>query len=89
MALSRDDYISNSIEAQRVSLAPTTYKTNIVTNSPIKHSIITKQNREALLRLMVDVAVMLGADKTTAESQMTVVLEFEIKLAQVMKRFHF
>ncbi|XP_062841848.1 phosphate-regulating neutral endopeptidase PHEX [Trichomycterus rosablanca] len=57
LALSRDDYISNSTEAQT--------------------------NREALLRLMVDISVMLGADTITAEGQMKAALEFEMKLAQI------
>lgn len=61
LALSREDYTTNSTEAQT--------------------------NREALLRLMVDFAVMLGANKETAESQMNDALEFEIKLAQIMIPF--
>ncbi|XP_053084068.1 phosphate-regulating neutral endopeptidase PHEX isoform X2 [Pangasianodon hypophthalmus] len=58
LALSRDDYITNSAEAQT--------------------------NREALLKLMVGVAVMLGANEQTAESQMKAVLDFEMKLAQIV-----
>lgn len=41
------------------------------------------QYREALLRLMVDVSVMLGANELAAEAQMKPVLDFEMKLAQV------
>ncbi|KAF4095774.1 hypothetical protein G5714_023377 [Onychostoma macrolepis] len=40
--------------------------------------------REALLRLMVDVSVMLGANEQDAEVQMKPVLDFEIKLAQIV-----
>uniref|UniRef100_A0A8C1HEV7 Phosphate regulating endopeptidase homolog, X-linked n=1 Tax=Cyprinus carpio carpio TaxID=630221 RepID=A0A8C1HEV7_CYPCA len=40
--------------------------------------------REALLRLMVDVSVMLGANEQDAEAQMKPVLDFEIKLAQIV-----
>ncbi|MCJ8745917.1 hypothetical protein PDJAM_G00135640 [Pangasius djambal] len=58
LALSRDDYITNSAEAQT--------------------------NREALLKLMVGVAVMLGANEQAAESQMKAVLDFEMKLAQIV-----
>ncbi|XP_012675655.2 phosphate-regulating neutral endopeptidase PHEX [Clupea harengus] len=43
--------------------------------------------REALLSLMVDLAVMLGADQQAAEAQMRPVLEFEIKVAQIMIPF--
>ncbi|KAL2085856.1 hypothetical protein ACEWY4_019176 [Coilia grayii] len=58
---SREDYITNSTEAQRY--------------------------REALLSLMVDVAVMLGASQQAAQAQMTQVLDFEVKLAQIMIPF--
>ncbi|XP_060756799.1 phosphate-regulating neutral endopeptidase PHEX isoform X1 [Neoarius graeffei] len=58
LALSRDDYITNSAEAQT--------------------------NREALLKLMVDVAVMLGASEQAAETQMKATLDFEMKVAQIM-----
>lgn len=44
------------------------------------------QYREALLRLMVDVSVMLGANEQTAEAQMKPVLDFEMKLAQVSSK---
>uniref|UniRef100_A0A9J8AQL5 Phosphate regulating endopeptidase homolog, X-linked n=1 Tax=Cyprinus carpio carpio TaxID=630221 RepID=A0A9J8AQL5_CYPCA len=40
--------------------------------------------REALLRLMVDVSVMLGANEQDAEAQMKPVLDFEIKLAKIV-----
>uniref|UniRef100_A0A8C2EZU3 Phosphate regulating endopeptidase homolog, X-linked n=1 Tax=Cyprinus carpio TaxID=7962 RepID=A0A8C2EZU3_CYPCA len=40
--------------------------------------------REALLRLMVDVSVMLGANELDAEAQMKPVLDFEIKLAKIV-----
>ncbi|XP_060718115.1 phosphate-regulating neutral endopeptidase PHEX [Tachysurus vachellii] len=58
LALSRDDYTTNSAEAQT--------------------------NREALLNLMVGVAVMLGANQQAAESQMKAALDFEMKLAQIV-----
>uniref|UniRef100_A0A8B9KSA5 Phosphate regulating endopeptidase homolog, X-linked n=1 Tax=Astyanax mexicanus TaxID=7994 RepID=A0A8B9KSA5_ASTMX len=44
-------------------------------------------NREALLRLMVDVSLMLGADAKTAEAQMKSALSFEMKLAKIMIPF--
>ncbi|XP_051970428.1 phosphate-regulating neutral endopeptidase PHEX-like [Xyrauchen texanus] len=40
--------------------------------------------REALFRLMVDVSVMLGANEQAAETQMKQVLDFEMKLAQIV-----
>ncbi|XP_048868278.1 phosphate-regulating neutral endopeptidase PHEX isoform X2 [Brienomyrus brachyistius] len=43
--------------------------------------------REALLRLMVEVAVMLGANQQIAQTQMEEVLAFEGKLAEVMIPF--
>ncbi|XP_056595080.1 phosphate-regulating neutral endopeptidase PHEX isoform X2 [Triplophysa dalaica] len=43
--------------------------------------------REALLRLMVDVSVMLGASEQAAEAQMKSVLDFEMKLAQILIPF--
>ncbi|MFT7812528.1 phosphate-regulating neutral endopeptidase isoform X1 [Arapaima gigas] len=43
--------------------------------------------REALLSLMVDIAVMLGAEKRSAETQMKDVLAFEMKLAEIMIPF--
>ncbi|KAI5610234.1 phosphate-regulating neutral endopeptidase isoform 2 precursor, partial [Silurus asotus] len=58
LALSRDDYINNSTEAQT--------------------------NREALLKLMVGVAIMLGANQQAAEAQMKEALDFEMKIAQIM-----
>ncbi|KAG5268072.1 hypothetical protein AALO_G00207930 [Alosa alosa] len=43
--------------------------------------------RESLLSLMVDIAVMLGAKQQAAETQMKAVLDFEIKVAQIMIPF--
>uniref|UniRef100_A0A8C9RZX5 Phosphate regulating endopeptidase homolog, X-linked n=1 Tax=Scleropages formosus TaxID=113540 RepID=A0A8C9RZX5_SCLFO len=43
--------------------------------------------REALLKLMVDVAVMLGADEQSAHAHMMDVLTFEMKLAEIMIPF--
>lgn len=40
-------------------------------------------NVKAYLELMVDVAVMFGANRTRAEKEMTDVLKFEIELAKV------
>uniref|UniRef100_A0A8C9TN93 Phosphate regulating endopeptidase homolog, X-linked n=1 Tax=Scleropages formosus TaxID=113540 RepID=A0A8C9TN93_SCLFO len=42
--------------------------------------------REALLKLMVDVAVMLGADEQSAHAHMMDVLTFEMKLAEKRKK---
>ncbi|KAK1806315.1 hypothetical protein P4O66_000027 [Electrophorus voltai] len=61
LVLSREDYITNTIEAQK--------------------------NREALLKLMVDLSVMLGANEQDAESQMKAVLDFEIQLSQIVIPF--
>lgn len=41
------------------------------------------QYRTALLSLMVDVATMLGAPETTAQTEMEKALAFETKLAHV------
>ncbi|XP_006627813.1 phosphate-regulating neutral endopeptidase PHEX [Lepisosteus oculatus] len=43
--------------------------------------------RQALLKLMTDVAVMLGANQYDAATQMKDVLEFEIKLAEILIPF--
>ncbi|XP_061095931.1 phosphate-regulating neutral endopeptidase PHEX isoform X3 [Conger conger] len=43
--------------------------------------------REALLSLMVDTAVMLGANQQSAETQMKDTLAFEIKLAEILIPF--
>ncbi|KAJ8375579.1 hypothetical protein SKAU_G00061590 [Synaphobranchus kaupii] len=43
--------------------------------------------REALLSLMVDIAVMLGANQRSAQAQMKDILAFEIKLAEIMIPF--
>ncbi|KAG2456971.1 PHEX Metalloendopeptidase, partial [Polypterus senegalus] len=40
------------------------------------------KNREALLKLMIDIAVMLGANSSTAATHMKEVLELETKLAE-------
>lgn len=39
---------------------------------------------QAYLEYMVDVAVLLGADKTAAKIQMTEALMFEIELAKIL-----
>lgn len=46
---------------------------------------MSRQYRAALLSLMVDVAVMLGAPEKEAQTQMEQALAFETKLAHVMK----
>ncbi|XP_028655269.1 phosphate-regulating neutral endopeptidase PHEX [Erpetoichthys calabaricus] len=56
--VSREDYISNTTEAEA--------------------------NREALLKLMIDIAVMLGANSSTAATHMKEVLELETKLAEIL-----
>ena len=47
--------------------------------------LLCPQYRAALLSLMVDIAVMLGAPQKAAQLQMEQVLAFEIKLAKVEK----
>ncbi|XP_076868801.1 phosphate-regulating neutral endopeptidase PHEX [Brachyhypopomus gauderio] len=61
LVLSREDYTTDTIEAQT--------------------------NREALLRLMVETSVMLGAKEQDAETQMKDVLDFEMKLARIVIPF--
>lgn len=41
------------------------------------------QARRVLLQLMIDVAILLGANATTAQADMEAALEFEIKVAEV------
>ncbi|KAL1006229.1 hypothetical protein UPYG_G00069520 [Umbra pygmaea] len=53
----------------------------------ITNTTSARAYRSALLNLMVDVAVMLGASQEAAETQMQDVLAFEIKLAQIMVPF--
>ncbi|XP_063063489.1 phosphate-regulating neutral endopeptidase PHEX [Engraulis encrasicolus] len=53
----------------------------------ITNNTESQRYREALLSLMVDMAVMLGANQQTAEVQMRRVLDFEIKVAQIMIPF--
>ncbi|KAG7317491.1 hypothetical protein KOW79_018526 [Hemibagrus wyckioides] len=48
------------------------------------NSAEAQTNREALLKLMVGVAVMLGANEQAAESQMRAAFDFEMKLAQIV-----
>lgn len=50
----------------------------------ITNTSSAQEYRAALLRLMVDVAVMLGAEEETAEPQMTEALAFEVKLAHIL-----
>ncbi|KAM8976490.1 phosphate-regulating neutral endopeptidase PHEX [Pelodytes ibericus] len=49
----------------------------------LDNSTTTRAYREALLQLMVDVAVFLGANKTRAESDMKALINLETKLAQI------
>ncbi|MED6294397.1 hypothetical protein CHARACLAT_020643, partial [Characodon lateralis] len=46
-----------------------------------------QENRAALLSLMVDVAVMLGAPKQAAKAQMEKALDFETKIAHVKTKY--
>lgn len=50
-------------------------------------SFVFLQNRNALLSLMVDVAVMLGAPKQAARAQLEKALDFETKVAHVKTKF--
>ncbi|MEQ2265845.1 hypothetical protein XENORESO_013486, partial [Xenotaenia resolanae] len=43
-----------------------------------------QENRAALLSLMVDIAVMLGAPKQAAKAQMEKALDFETKIAHIL-----
>lgn len=53
----------------------------------INNGTEAERYREALLSLMVDIAVMLGAKQQVAEAQMKPVLDFETKVAQIMIPF--
>uniref|UniRef100_A0A8C5LK65 Phosphate regulating endopeptidase X-linked n=1 Tax=Leptobrachium leishanense TaxID=445787 RepID=A0A8C5LK65_9ANUR len=50
----------------------------------LDNSTTTKAYRDALFQLMVDVAVFLGANKTTAESDMKALIDLETKLAEII-----
>ncbi|XP_078415679.1 phosphate-regulating neutral endopeptidase PHEX isoform X1 [Cetorhinus maximus] len=50
----------------------------------LTNSTEAQRSRHALLQLMIDVAVHLGANTTTARVDMESVLEFEIKLAKIL-----
>ncbi|XP_041067411.1 phosphate-regulating neutral endopeptidase PHEX isoform X2 [Carcharodon carcharias] len=50
----------------------------------LTNSTEAQRSRHALLQLMIDVAVLLGANTTTARIDMESVLEFEIKLAKII-----
>ncbi|OCT91508.1 phosphate-regulating neutral endopeptidase PHEX [Xenopus laevis] len=49
----------------------------------LDNSTIAKKYKDALLEFMVDVAVLLGANKTRAETDMKALIELETKLAQI------
>ncbi|XP_064413309.1 phosphate-regulating neutral endopeptidase PHEX [Latimeria chalumnae] len=50
----------------------------------IENSTVAENYRDLLLKLMTDMAVLLGANVSTAEADMKSVLNFEIKLAEIM-----
>uniref|UniRef100_A0A4W3ISP1 Phosphate regulating endopeptidase homolog, X-linked n=1 Tax=Callorhinchus milii TaxID=7868 RepID=A0A4W3ISP1_CALMI len=50
----------------------------------LTNSTETKTYRDALLKLMIDMAILLGANSTTAHADMAKVLEFEIELAKIV-----
>ncbi|XP_059821980.1 phosphate-regulating neutral endopeptidase PHEX-like [Hypanus sabinus] len=50
------------------------------------NSLRAKSIRHALLQLMIDVPILLGANTTTAKDDMEAVMEFETKLAEIVFR---
>ncbi|XP_078264840.1 phosphate-regulating neutral endopeptidase PHEX [Rhinoraja longicauda] len=50
----------------------------------LTNSTEAKSSRRVLLQLMIDVAILLGANAATAQADMKAVLEFEIKVAQIL-----
>ncbi|XP_030624722.1 phosphate-regulating neutral endopeptidase PHEX [Chanos chanos] len=81
--VSPDDKNSNQyiIKLDQASLSLSS-RENYITNTTE-----AQMYREALLSLMVDIAIMLGANEQTAAEQMKSVLDFEMKLAQIVIPF--
>ncbi|XP_051870387.1 phosphate-regulating neutral endopeptidase PHEX [Pristis pectinata] len=50
----------------------------------LSNSMQAKLNRHALLQLMIDVPILLGANAITAKADMEAVMEFETKLAKIL-----
>ncbi|XP_055500692.1 phosphate-regulating neutral endopeptidase PHEX [Leucoraja erinacea] len=50
----------------------------------LTNSTAAKSARRVLLQLMIDVAILLGANATTAQADMEAALEFEIKVAEIL-----
>ncbi|XP_048459296.1 phosphate-regulating neutral endopeptidase PHEX [Rhincodon typus] len=50
----------------------------------LTNSTEAEKSRRALLQLMIDIAVLLGANRTTAQIDMQSVLEFETKVAKIL-----
>ncbi|MBN3299200.1 PHEX endopeptidase, partial [Amia calva] len=81
MYVAPDDKNSNQyiIKLDQASLSLSS-REDYITNT-------TEAEADALLKLMVDVAVMLGATQVDAETQMKEVLAFEVKLAEILIPF--
>uniref|UniRef100_A0A6I8SNV7 Phosphate regulating endopeptidase homolog X-linked n=1 Tax=Xenopus tropicalis TaxID=8364 RepID=A0A6I8SNV7_XENTR len=74
-----DDKVSNNfiLKLDQASLSLLSHE------DYLDNSTIAKKYRDALLEFMVDVAVLLGANKTRAETDMKALIELETKLAQI------
>ncbi|KAG7487325.1 hypothetical protein MATL_G00022030 [Megalops atlanticus] len=81
--VSPDDKNSNQyiIKLDQASLSLSS-REDFITKTPE-----AQMYREALLSLMVDVAVMLGANQQTAQAQMKEAFAFEIELAEILIPF--
>ncbi|OCT94190.1 phosphate-regulating neutral endopeptidase PHEX [Xenopus laevis] len=74
-----DDKVSNNfiLKLDQASLSLLSHE------DYLDNSTIAKKYKDALLEFMVDVAVLLGANKTRAETDMKALIELETKLAQI------
>ncbi|XP_075054413.1 phosphate-regulating neutral endopeptidase PHEX [Mixophyes fleayi] len=75
-----DDKMSNNfiIKLDQASLSLLSHE------DYLDNSTIAQRYREALLHFMVDVSVLLGANKTRAESDMKALIDLETKVAQII-----
>uniref|UniRef100_T1IPN2 Membrane metallo-endopeptidase-like 1 n=1 Tax=Strigamia maritima TaxID=126957 RepID=T1IPN2_STRMM len=76
---------TNKFEAKMVKNMEQLRSKDRRTDDVFTHRILQeKKYREGYFKLMVDLAVLMGADKTRAEREMKVVLDFETKIAEFL-----
>lgn len=73
-----------NIFLESLAMLSDTTGTDVLRSKCNIHAILLSlQYRDAFLQFMVDIAVLLGANATRAESDMKSVLRLEIKMAEV------